>query len=158
MYQYLFSFIEHHATFLHWDFRIAVGNDALSYSITDGPSMVPNLPQLATEMSLHSLESMFSEKTIPPGRYGAGERRVWDCGHLTINKDILIALDEGCANFFVTGSILKGNFAFKILPDHGREWELMKLEDEYADPNFVLVPVLNKLKKRQSIVVQQTLF
>jgi DNA ligase D-like protein (predicted 3'-phosphoesterase) len=158
MFQYPFSFVEHHSTYKHHDFRVGLVDDALSYSITDGPSMVPNLPRLAVEMPRHSRESMFSEKTIPPGRYGAGERRVWDCGHLTIDKDILIALEEGYAKFFLNGSILRGHFEFKILPDWGREWELIKLEDEYADPNFVLVPVLPKLEKRQSVVLQQTLF
>ena len=165
---YLFSVIEHHATYLHYDFRVLFAvSRALSFAMSLGPSMVPNLPRLATEMHIHSKASMFSEKTIPEGRYGAGRRHVWDKGVLTTDGDILISLEEGCVNLFLRGNILKGNFEFKIGSDGHREWTLTKFDDEYADPKFVLVPALQismlsaneeRPSKPRSALVQPTLF
>jgi bifunctional non-homologous end joining protein LigD len=144
---YRYSFVEHHATYSHFDFRVDIGGRALSYAMSEGPSMRPGFPRLAIEMPLHSLKSMFSETPIPEGFYGAGERRVWDKGLLKTDVDILTALRSGCVFFSLEGSTLKGKFKFEILQNKDREWELTKLEDEFADPNFVLVPVLKDLSK-----------
>jgi bifunctional non-homologous end joining protein LigD len=146
-YYYRYSFVEHHATYLHFDFRIDLGGRALSFAISEGPSLRPGLSSLAVEMPLHSVKSMFSETTIPEGFYGAGERRVWDRGLLKTDVDILTALQSGCVFFSLDGSILKGKFKFEILSNNDREWELTKLEDEFADPNFVLVPILKDQSK-----------
>jgi len=142
MLYYKYSFVEHHATFLHFDFRIDVGGYALSYAMDKGPSMKPGLSMLAIEMPPHSVKSLFSQTTIPEGFYGAGQRKVWDKGLLKTDVNILTALKSGCSFFSLNGSILQGKFRFEILPDRAREWELTKLKDAFADPNFVLAPVL----------------
>jgi hypothetical protein len=85
---------------------------------------------------------MFSETTIPEGFYGAGQRKVWDRGLLKTDINILTVLRSGCSFFSLEGLTLRGKFKFEILPNKDREWELTKLEDEFADPNFVLVPIL----------------
>ena len=124
--------------------------------------MRPSLPRLAVEMPLHPVKSMFSETPIPEGFYGAGERRVWDRGLLKTDVDILAALRSGCAFFWLEGLILKGEFKFEILQNNDREWELTKLEDGFADPNFVLVPILKDQPKlaalSQEIIVEKILF
>lgn len=140
---YRYSFREHWATFLHYDFRIDLGNGwALSFAISLGPSMRPCVERLAVEMPLHLSKTMFLEGRIPDGQEGAGEVRVWDRGIITSNQEVQSGLDAGCWIFSLQGKWLHGSFKLLQYPAKGREWALTKLPDEHADPNFVLNTIL----------------
>ena len=141
MYRYCFR--EHWATFLHYDFRIDLGNGyALSFAISLGPSMRACVERLAVEMPLHLSKTMFSEGRIPYGQEGAGQVRVWDRGIITSDQEVWSGLGTECWGFSLQGERLHGSFQLIQYPDKGKEWALIKLPDEYADQNFVLKTIL----------------
>jgi bifunctional non-homologous end joining protein LigD len=119
---------EHHATHLHWDFRLEVGGVLKSWAVPKGPSMDPADKRLAIQVDDHSLEFGSFEGIIPQGEYGAGRVIIWDSG----TYEPLTPMDEGLGRghlaFLLSGSRLRGEFALVRLKRGatGREWLLMK--------------------------------
>lgn len=142
--QHRFVVHEHHASILHFDFRLEIAGVAKSWSIPRGPSMNPNERRLAVQVEDHPVDYMKFEGDIPEGEYGAGRSLIWDTGtFVPKDEDAAEAWDRGNLEFTIHGNKLKGGFVlFKM---KGRErngkpqWLLVKKKDRYADEEWELV-------------------
>lgn len=119
---------EHHATRLHWDFRLELAGVLMSWAIPKGPSVNPGDKRLAIQVADHSLEYGEFEGIIPEGRYGAGEVIIWDRGTYEPIGDLGEGLLRGQLSFILHGSRLSGEFSLVRLTrgSRGNEWLLIK--------------------------------
>lgn len=138
-----FMIHEHHASILHFDFRMEIDGVAKSWSIPRGPSMNPKDRRLAVQVEDHPVEYMTFEGEIPEGEYGAGLSLIWDSGTFDAEGDPAQGWERGSLEFTLHGDKLKGGFVlFKM---KGRErngkpqWLLIKKKDEHADEERELV-------------------
>lgn len=135
--KYLFVIQQHHATHMHYDFRLEIDGVLKSWAVPKGPSLNPHEKRLATLTEDHPLEYATFEGIIPEG-YGAGTVIVWDTGrydNVTQKNDNDISMQEAFENGHIKinlhGKKLKGLFALTRFK--GKDWLLAKVDDEYAD-------------------------
>lgn len=134
----------HHASHLHYDFRLELGGVLKSWAVPKGPSLNPKDRRLAMMVEDHPVSYIDFTGTIPEGNYGAGKVIIWDKGNfLPINKDhepisekqALADIKKGEIKFFMNGKKLKGEFVLVHLKNDARSsnsWLLIKHRDEYA--------------------------
>jgi bifunctional non-homologous end joining protein LigD len=149
---------EHHATRLHFDFRLEMEGVMKSWAVPKGPSMNPNDKHLAVMVEDHPIEYSSFQGAIPEGEYGAGEVRRWDYGTYEPIGDLPIEeqLEKGKLTFILKGKKLKGEFHMVQMKartsdePEGKNWLIFKHDDEYADPDWVITPILNYGSRSQS--------
>jgi DNA ligase D-like protein (predicted 3'-phosphoesterase) len=139
----VFVIQKHHATNLHYDFRLEIGGTLKSWSVPKGPSTDPRVKRMAIPTEDHPLEYADFEGTIPEGEYGGGTVMIWDRGHfenLKKNKDgQAISLAEshkmGTVEVNLTGKKIYGGYALIRMNSGAMKgnWLLIKMDDEYAD-------------------------
>ena len=124
---------QHHATSMHFDFRLEVGDTFKSWAVPKGPSMDPRDKRLAMAVDDHSISWGDFEGVIPEGEYGAGPVIVWDRGTYENLRDESMeeALEAGHASFRLEGEKLQGGWSLRRI--EGRRWLLVKRRDEEAD-------------------------
>jgi bifunctional non-homologous end joining protein LigD len=132
----------HHATRLHYDFRIEVDGVLWSWAIPFVSSLVTGKPYEAIHVNDHSVRCYSTEDVILPGFRGAGPRLVWDQGTYSIenvlNRYMLVeamkaGLEEGKLRFRVDGIKLQGSFSLtQTSRKNGKQWYFQKEWDEFA--------------------------
>jgi bifunctional non-homologous end joining protein LigD len=135
---------EHHASRLHFDFRLEMEGVLRSWAVPKGPSMNPADKRLAVEVEDHPLAYVDFEGTIPEGEYGAGQVVIWDQGPYE-----LVEMKKDKVVFWLEGKKLRGRFALVQLKKSktGKDWLLIKQKDEHALPGWRLEAEIPPRKK-----------
>jgi bifunctional non-homologous end joining protein LigD len=132
---------KHHASRLHYDFRLEMEGVLKSWAIPKGPSLDSAEKRLAMMVEDHPVSYFDFEGIIPTGNYGAGTVMVWDTGTWAPLGDASEMLRKGDLKFRLHGKKLNGEFVLARMRSRrpgskGNEWLLIKKRDEYAVPGF----------------------
>lgn len=120
---------EHHASHLHWDFRLESGGVLKSWAVPKGIPEEPKTRHLAVETEDHPYEYASFQGIIPKGQYGAGTVKIWDKGHykpkVWEQDKIEVTLD---------GDRLHGNYVLVRLKksEDSKNWLLLKGKDGHG--------------------------
>jgi len=144
---------EHHATRLHYDFRLEVAGVLKSWAIPKGPSMSPADKRLAVMVEDHPLEYGDFEGIIPQGHYGAGPVIIWDSGSFSVEGDSEAALKKGKLTFQLEGKKLKGSFSLILMRGRGtgKDWLLIKGQDSSAHADWTIEEALTPAKRKKLV-------
>ena len=137
---------EHHASRLHYDFRLEMEGVLKSWAVPKGPSMNPHDHHLAVQTEDHPYDYRKFEGVIPKGNYGAGNVIIWDEGWYEPRAEtsgdpeklLLSELKKGHITFVLHGKKLHGEFALIKMEGKGDDnWLLIKKGDEFASESDV---------------------
>lgn len=143
----IFVIQKHHASHLHYDFRLEMEGVLKSWAVPKGPSYDPTVKRLAMMTEDHPYDYAAFEGVIPEGNYGAGNVIIWDNGRwefIEPGDDPVKAVKQGKLTFRMYGKKMFGEWA--LVKIHGRspkgnEWLLLKHRDEFANPNVDVTEV-----------------
>ena len=152
----VFVIHKHHATSLHYDFRLEIGGVMPSWSIPKGPTLDNTVKRLAMPTTDHDMDYRHFEGIIPEGHYGAGPVMIWDEGYYIpeveiakgVRKEITDrsegekvmkeGLKKGEIKFMLHGKKLQGSFALVKTKGWGpkNSWLLIKHNDESVQSGY----------------------
>jgi bifunctional non-homologous end joining protein LigD len=142
----IFVVQEHHASRLHYDFRLEADGVLKSWAVPKQPSLNPAVKRLAVQVEDHPLEYANFSGEIPAGQYGAGLVHIWDKGtyenilaHQPHPQSMAEGINAGHLEVQLHGHKLKGNFALIRMSKGGKKpsWLLIKMQDKEARPDSV---------------------
>lgn len=151
---------EHHASHLHYDFRLELEGVLKSWAVPKGPSLDPATKRLAVQTEDHPLEYGKFHGTIPQGEYGGGEVFIWDKGSWEPEaefSDASKALEKGHIKFRLKGKKLNGSFILVRTNYKGsgdkKNWLLIKHRDEFAitGEGAEVLPVKKASSKKKAL-------
>jgi len=114
---------EHHATRLHWDFRLELDGTLKSWAVPRGPPEEPGIRRLAIEVEDHPVDYITFHGTIPEGEYGAGTVKIWDKGTFKLKTRT-----DKVYEFWLKGERLNGKYTLVRFKD--KNWLMMKAKTD----------------------------
>ena len=144
----IFVIQKHHASHMHYDFRLEMEGVLKSWAVPKGPSYDPTIKRLAMMTEDHPYDYAKFEGIIPAGNYGAGNVIIWDNGtweFIEPGDDPVKAIKNGKLTFRMYGKKMFGEWALVKIKgkygDKGNEWLLLKHRDEYANEKIDVTEV-----------------
>jgi len=127
----------HDATTLHFDLRLEADGALVSWAVPKGPSLDPGAKRLAVQVEDHEMEHLDYEGRSESDDGRVQTKIVWDTGLYQPAEEPGPALERGHLRFVLAGHKLRGAFALTRTRMGGdeRNWLLIKVDDEYADPD-----------------------
>lgn len=121
----IFVIQEHHATNLHWDFRLEIDKVLKSWALPKKPILKKGIKRLAVQVPDHDLDYADFEGEIKEG-YGKGKVKIWDKGEID-----LLYKGRDKIEFELFGKKLKGKYILLNAKVGGKKenWLFMKVED-----------------------------
>lgn len=136
--QHHFVVQRHHASRVHYDFRLEIDGALKSWAVPKGPSLNPKDKRLAVQVEDHPLSYGSFEGSIPEGNYGAGTVSIFDEGkyiplEVKSDQEFLKQWKSGNIKFKLEGKVLKGDFALvRMHTGDDKNWLLIKHKDEFS--------------------------
>jgi bifunctional non-homologous end joining protein LigD len=123
---------EHHATSLHWDFRLERDGVLVSWAVPKGIPPDPKRNNLAVRVEDHPLSYIDFAGDIPEGNYGAGAVTVWDKGTYEeikwSDREVMVVLH---------GKRVQGRYV--LFQTNGKNWMIHRM-DPPQDPGREPMP------------------
>lgn len=114
---------EHHASHLHWDFRLEMDGVLKSWAVPKGMPLKKGEKRLAVQTEDHPVEYINFEGTIPEGQYGAGEVYIWDKGTYELKEK-----EEGKIEFYLFGEKCIGRYVLVKFKNQDKNWLIIKAD------------------------------
>jgi bifunctional non-homologous end joining protein LigD len=121
----IFVVQEHHASHLHYDFRLSMDGVLKSWAVPKGVPEEKGIKHLAVQTEDHPLEYADFAGEIPKGEYGGGTVLIWDRGEYVLEHR-----DQDKVVVQLAGTRLKGRYSivrFKGRESSPKNWLIMKL-------------------------------
>ncbi len=143
----------HHASRVHYDFRLEIDGTLKSWAVPKGPSMNPVDKRFAVRVEDHPLDYQNFEGEIAKGNYGAGHVHLWDRGTFELlppttphDRGGLEQIAKGSLRVELRGKKLKGVFALVRMRGAEQDaWLLVKQKDKHAvDTPYVAEDLMPK--------------
>ena len=133
----IFVIQKHHASHLHYDFRLELDGVLKSWAVPKGPSVNPSDKRLAVEVEDHPMGYAYFEGAIPTEEYGGGHVIVWDAGEWVPPKTAIADYKKGRLEFELKGQKLQGKWILVRTQSRAKgnkhNWLLIKRHDSAAD-------------------------
>ena len=111
---------EHHATALHWDFRLERGGVLVSWAVPKGIPLDPSANRLAVQTEDHPMAYADFEGDIAGGEYGGGGVAIWDRGTYETEE-----WSDGKVKVVLHGSRVDGRYV--LFRTGGRSWMMHRM-------------------------------
>jgi DNA ligase D-like protein (predicted 3'-phosphoesterase) len=118
----LFVVQEHHASHLHWDFRLELDGVLKSWAVPKEPPVKEGIKRLAIQVDDHGLDYADFEGTIGEG-YGKGTVKIWDKGTFDLESR-----KENKLVFGLKGNKMKGKYVLLKFEKAKNGWLLFRKE------------------------------
>jgi bifunctional non-homologous end joining protein LigD len=118
---------EHHATNLHWDFRLEHDGVLVSWAVPKGVPARSGPNRLAVQTEDHPLEYGTFSGTIPQDQYGGGRVEIFDSG-----KYLPIKWEADKVVFELHGDRIRGQYA--LIHTEAEQWLMHKIKKANERP------------------------
>ena len=113
---------KHHATRLHYDFRLEMEGVLKSWAVPKGPPTESGIRRLAVQVDDHPVSYIDFEGDIAEGLYGAGKVEIWDRGEYELQQK-----EPDLLTFTLHGDRLQGEYA--LVHTGAGNWLLLKRKE-----------------------------